>query len=186
MNKILIATTNKGKQKEFALILKSFELIFLDTLPSILPPEETSETFEENAKIKAEAYWNHFKMPLIVEDSGFCVKALNGAPGVRSAEWGVNGDFTPAISKIYQLLEGGQSEASFVSVVLFKDGKREIFGKGSVEGKIAPFPSGTNGFGFDPCFIPKGSDKTFAEMTIEQKSLLSHRKMAINDLYSKL
>ena len=189
---ILIATTNKGKVAEFQLLFKGVEafkqtkFLNLKDFPKIEAPLENAETFWENAKIKAEFYFNHFKMPVIVEDSGFCVEKLNGLPGVHSAEWGVNGDFTEGIKKVYKMLDGKNSSACFYSIIILKSQEKTIMAEGEVEGKIAKSPKGEGGFGFDPCFIPHGFSQTFAEMGIEEKSRLSHRKMAILNLIAKL
>jgi non-canonical purine NTP pyrophosphatase (RdgB/HAM1 family) len=121
-------------------------------------------------------------MPVIVEDSGFCVEKLGGMPGVHSAEWGENGGFAKGIAKIYQMLNGETSNAFFTSIIIFKNNEKEVIAKGDVFGKISPTPRGLNGFGFDSCFIPAGFEKTFAEMTIEEKSHLSHRKIALSNL----
>jgi XTP/dITP diphosphohydrolase len=186
MNNILIATTNKGKLKEFALILKGVlqdaNFITLGDLPSVKPPQEVFDTFLENAKLKADFYFKHFKMPVIVEDSGFCVEELNGLPGVHSATWGEGEDFTKGIQKVYDMLKGKPSKAFFTSTIIFKTSAREVISEGRIDGIIASEPKGQNGFGFDPCFIPNGFIKTFAQMTAEEKSSLSHRRRAIENL----
>lgn len=189
---ILIATTNKGKVAEFKLLLTQLQafqqtkFLTLKDFPKIEAPLEIGETFEENAKIKAEFYFKNFKMPVIVEDSGFCVKELNNLPGVHSAEWGINGDFTEGIKKIYKMLDEKNSSACFYSIIILKSQEKTIMAEGIVEGEIAKSPKGEGGFGFDPCFIPNGFSQTFAEMGIEAKSKLSHRKMAILNLIAKL
>ena len=173
---------------EFQLLLgqleafKNTKFLTLKDFPKIDPPLESGESFEENAKIKAEFYFKRFKMPVIVEDSGFCVEKLNGMPGVHSAEWGINGDFSEGIKKVYSMLEGRNSSACFYSIIILRSQEKVIMAEGKAEGEMAKSPKGEGGFGFDPCFIPHGFSQTFAEMGIEAKSRLSHRKMAILNL----
>ena len=186
INKILLATTNQGKVAEFKTMLKGCEFLTLRDFPPTSPPREIGEEFEQNAKIKANFYFQHFNIPVIVEDSGFCVEKLGGMPGVHSAEWGENGDFTKGITRIYQMLNGESSNASFTSVIVFKNELKELIARGDIFGKTPPSPRGLNGFGFDSCFIPEGFAKTFAEMTIEEKSNLSHRKIALSNLIKML
>jgi XTP/dITP diphosphohydrolase len=185
---VLIATTNNGKFREIKTLLEAIprfsETSFkcLKDYKSTEPPVENAETFEENALIKANFYFQSFQVPVIVDDSGFCVSKLKGLPGVHSAEWGKSGDFKHAINKIYELLNGEQSQAHFECVIVFKLNEKVLISKGVVKGKIAKNPRGNNGFGFDSCFIPKGETKTFAEMSESDKNLFSHRKNAIENL----
>lgn len=189
---ILIATTNSGKLMEIRYLfslnnkLKEISIISLNDLKKVDSPTETGNTFEENAKIKADFYFTQFNMPVIVEDSGFCVSQLDGFPGVKSAEMAINGSFENAIKRIYEMLNGMPSSCCFKSVVIFKTHDREILCEGVVEGNISRRPLGKNGFGFDSCFIPNGMTKTFAEMELEEKSLFSHRKTALNNLMKKI
>ena len=189
-NIILIATTNKGKLSEFELILKgAFKEVNFISLADVFytkPPKEIYDTFTENAKLKADFYFNQYNMPVIVEDSGFCVEALNNLPGVHSADWGEGKDFTKGIEKLYKMLNGLPSKAFFTSTIIYKDFEKELIAKGKVWGTVAQIPKGENGFGFDPCFVPNGFDKTFAEMTKQEKSTLSHRKLALTDLIGKI
>lgn len=191
MNNItLIATTNKGKLEEITYILKNFlpnsKFVSLEHFEKIEPPKEIFDTFEENANLKANFYFNYFKVPVIVEDSGFCVDKLNGLPGVHSADWGEDGSFTKAIDRIYKMLKGGKSKACFKSTIVYKNHIKTLTSQGVVNGTIAERAKGCYGFGFDPCFIPEGLNKTFAEMTTEEKSSLSHRKRALQGLISQL
>ena len=189
-NIILIATTNKGKLSEFELMLKEVfrevSFISLVDVSYTEPPKEIYDTFTQNAKLKADFYFNHYNMPVIVEDSGFCVEELNNLPGVHSADWGEGKDFTKGIERLYKMLNGLPSRAFFTSTIIYKDFEKELIAKGEIWGTMAKSPKGENGFGFDPCFIPNGFDRTFAEMTIEEKSTLSHRKLALMDLISKI
>jgi XTP/dITP diphosphohydrolase len=188
MKSILVATTNAGKLQEFRFLFKDLnvEILSLLDFPAVEIPKETGETFEENAMIKANFYFTAFNIPVIVEDSGFCIKELQNLPGVHSADWGMNGDFSEGIARIYEMLNGRNSEAFFVSVAVFKSVEKCEISRGEVSGFIAEKPRGTNGFGFDPCFIPNSCEKTFGEMTLEEKSRFSHRKIAIQNLLTKL
>jgi XTP/dITP diphosphohydrolase len=186
IKKVLIATTNEGKVLEFKEILENFDFLTLKNFPKIESPLENGKTFKENAEIKANFYFNHFKMPVIVEDSGFCVEELGGLPGVDSANWGEGGNFTNAINRIYKMLDGKPSLASFVSLIAYKASDGIIFAKGEVLGTISPIAKGENGFGFDPCFIPSGFTKTFGEMSRGEKSLISQRKIAITNLLKQI
>lgn len=190
---VLIATTNNGKLKEFELLLKKLpqfqntKFLSLNDLKIVENPYESRNTFQENAIIKADYYLNIAKIPVIAEDSGFCVLELNCQPGVESAHWGKNGDFSVGIKRIYQMLGQKTSKAYFQSVIVFKSlDLKMILAEGIINGRLAPKPKGTSGFGFDPCFIPDGFTKTFAEMTIEEKSAISHRKIALQNLIDKL
>ena len=188
MKTILIATTNLGKMEEFQFLFSTlpFKVVSLRDFPKIEAPKETGETFEENAKIKANFYFNHFKIPVIVEDSGFCVEKLGNLPGVHSADWGKNGDFSEGIAKVYKMLKGAPSKACFISVIIFKTVEKEILSTGLVEGLIAKEAKGLNGFGFDPCFIPNSATKTFGEMKLDEKSAFSHRSIAMQNLLKQL
>ena len=193
-NIILIATTNQGKLSEFEFMLKPLfkhiNFVSLNDLKEVNPPQEIYETFIENAKLKANFYFNHFKIPVMVEDSGFCVTELNNLPGVHSANWGDGKDFTKGIERLYKMLSGKPSKAFFTSVIIYKDFEKEVLSQGEIHGSIAKEPRGNNGFGFDKCFIPDGLlevlDKTFGEMTKEEKSALSHRKIALMNLINKI
>ena len=188
MKSILVATTNAGKLQEFRFLFKDLnvEILSLLDFPAVEIPKETGENFEENAMIKANFYFKAFNIPVIVEDSGFCVKELQNLPGVHSADWGINGDFSEGISKIYEMLNGGKSEAFFVSVAVFKSAEKFEISRGEVLGFVSEKARGANGFGFDACFIPHSCEKTFGEMTLEEKSRFSHRKIAIQNLLTKL
>jgi XTP/dITP diphosphohydrolase len=192
VKEILIATTNKGKIVELIPLLKAspffknYNFISLSDMGEIEPPAEIFESFEENALLKANFYFSAFHMPVICEDSGFCVNELGGIPGVHSADWGKNGDFTEGIKKVYEMLEGRPSLASFKCVVIFKTKTDFIKGEGEVKGVLPPSAIGKGGFGFDPCFIPEGETRTFSQMSLEEKLLFSHRKEAIKNLLTKL
>ncbi|WP_343221356.1 RdgB/HAM1 family non-canonical purine NTP pyrophosphatase [Persephonella sp.] len=200
MDKLLVATTNKGKLKEFREIFKNFgiKVLSLEDMEEKISVEEDRETFLENAVKKAKVYGDFYKMPVVAEDAGLQVETLGGYPGVYSArfydiEFGgretAEKDKDKAnIKKLLRLLEGEENrKARFVSVVVFY--KPEDFGlwaEGYCEGQITQKPIGEKGFGYDPVFIPEGYTKTMAELEPEEKNRISHRGKAVRKLVEKL
>ncbi|MEN2998881.1 MAG: RdgB/HAM1 family non-canonical purine NTP pyrophosphatase [Brevinematia bacterium] len=191
--KILIATTNKHKFEEIRSILSGFlkgvSFLSLSNLKKVKEPEENGRTFFENALIKAKYYYSLFKIPVIAEDSGLEVEALNGEPGVLSARYaGPNSTQESLIRKLLKNMEGKVNRnASFVCCVVFMyDKDRYIFSEGVVRGSISYSPKGNYGFGYDPVFIPQGYDKTFAELGPKLKNQISHRRKALLELVVKL
>ncbi len=199
MDKLLVATTNKGKLKEFREIFKDFgiQVLSLDDMAEKISVEEDRETFLENAVKKVKIYGDFYKMPVVAEDAGLQVEVLGGYPGVYSArfyniefggrEEGENPD-KANIKKLLRLLEGEKNrKARFVSVVVFY--KPEDFGlwaEGYCEGQITQKPRGEKGFGYDPVFIPEGYTKTMAELEPEEKNRISHRGKAVRKLVKML
>ncbi len=157
--------------------------------------EETGETLEANARIKAEAVQRAVQggdaagrgLAALADDSGLEVDALGGAPGVRSARFaGEHADDAANVGRLLAALEGvpaPERSARFRCVILalWPDG-RELMAQGVVEGRIGALPRGEGGFGYDPVFIPTPGNRTFAEMTLTEKGLLSHRGRALADL----
>ena len=185
--KILAATSNKGKLREFSQILEpmGFELITPKDIGCHISPEETGTTFRENSLIKARAFMEATGLPALADDSGLTVDCLNGAPGVYSARYG--GEDTPYPEKIALLLEEmaqssnpENTRAAFVTEIslVFPDG-RELCARGEVWGNIAPEIRGDGGFGYDPVFIPEGYQNTFGELPQELKNQISHRGKAL-------
>ncbi len=188
----LIATHNMKKREELHRILSPLGInVFLDYEKGIelSDVEETGETFAENALLKARSGCKESGMPCIADDSGLMVDALDGRPGVYSARY--MGEDTPYSEKMAHLvkeLEGVAEEkrtARFVScaAVVFPDG-REYTVTGKCEGKIGYTPAGNNGFGFDPIFYV--GDKSFAELSAEEKDAISHRGNSLRALKEKL
>lgn len=190
MKKIIIATKNKGKMKDFKSLFEplGIEVIsLLDLTEPIDDIPETGVTFEENAAIKAEAIADKYKIPVIADDSGIEIDALNGAPGVYSARYaGEDKDDKANLEKVLLEMRGiSEPERSgrFVCVLaLAQPGKQTIFTRGECEGTIGEQAIGKNGFGYDPIFYPIGSTKTMAEMTPEEKNLISHRRKALDKM----
>ena len=184
-SRLLVATSNPGKMRELVALFADVPctLLSLQDLPSpIAPPDETGETCEDNARIKAAAYASAAGLPCLAEDSGFEVESLGGLPGVRSAR--VPGaDDTERNAWVYAQLDARgsrESTARFVSVLALANRSGEIahVAEGEVSGKIAPEPRGTNGFGYDPMLFYPPLGRTFAELTQEEKAEVSHRGRA--------
>ena len=182
--KFVLATHNKGKLAEFRALMAPYGLEVTSVGELGLPePEETGTTFEENALIKAQAAMAATGLPALADDSGLCVAALNGAPGVYTADWaGPTRDWDIAMQRVENdLREVGaalpaQRRGTFVSLllVLWPDGHQEIF-EGRADGTLVWPPRGKRGHGYDPMFQPQGSSETFAEMDEANKNTTSHR-----------
>lgn len=186
--KIIIATHNKHKLEEMSRILSpmGYEVVTdLDLGIELSDVEENGETFLDNARIKAEAGCKESGLPCIADDSGLCVDALNGAPGVYSARYsGVHGDDDGNNRKLLAELSGVPTEkrtAHFACAICvsFPDGS-EVTATGKCEGYIGYEKKGTNGFGYDPLFMV--GDRSLAEMTAQEKDAISHRGNALKEL----
>jgi XTP/dITP diphosphohydrolase len=185
---ILIASHNEGKVRELAELFAPFGVACLSAASLGLPePEETGESFGENAKLKAEAAAVSSGMRAIADDSGLEVAALHGAPGIHSARWGgPNKDFGLAMDRVNRELEASGSSdrrANFTCALALAspDGPAQVFA-GKAFGELIWPPRGTRGFGYDPIFVPDGDTETFGEMEPERKNGLSHRLRAFEQL----
>jgi len=187
MSELIIATKNKGKVKEFQNLLQNEHLqikSLLDLDDAHFDVEETGNTFEENARLKAEEISNIIQRPVLADDSGLVVDALNGEPGVYSARYAGepsndNLNYKKVLNKMENVPDE-QRSAHFICVLaLAVPGKDTIFKTGICRGKITLGPSGTSGFGYDPIFIPEGYKKTMAQLTPAEKNEISHRYNAI-------
>jgi len=194
MQKLVIASHNQGKVAEIAELLAplGFDVISAATL-QLAEPEETGESFAENAILKARAAAIASGYHALADDSGLCVPALDGSPGIYSARWaGANKDFTLASQRIQEellakgLTVSGQS-AYFICVLALctPKGEVEIF-EGRIDGTLRFPASGTKGFGYDPVFVPEGYAITFAEMDSNTKQNISHRARAFEKLKTYL
>ena len=187
--RIVAATNNKGKVKEIKAILGDlgFEVMSQGELGLDLDVDETGTIFEENALLKAQAAAMASGMCALADDSGLCVDALNGAPGVYSARYaGEGATDAMLIEKLLKVMKDVQKEkraAQFVSAVAFvtPDGEKFI-ARGSAEGFITEAPSGSGGFGYDPVFFSTELQKTYADMSDEEKNRVSHRYRALMEL----
>ncbi|MCF3933957.1 RdgB/HAM1 family non-canonical purine NTP pyrophosphatase [Acuticoccus sp. M5D2P5] len=192
-DRLVLATHNAGKLREFRELLGPLGITVLSAADCGLPePEETETTFSGNAALKAEAAMKATGLVALADDSGVTVEALGGDPGVYSARWaGEPRDFGVAMTKVLDLLaeKGATSDAeraaAFVAVLALARPDREtVFFEGLCEGHITDAPRGTEGFGYDPIFIPReGDGRTFGEMSAEDKHggdrPLSHRARAV-------
>lgn len=185
INKLVIATANKHK-------LIEIQNIFKDSAKEILPmPSDIGEIIEdgnsfiENSLIKAKAVYNHTKLPSLADDSGICINALNGEPGIYSARYGgENLGYKEKMQMILDKLKNKNDRTAYfiTSAVCVLDDNYYIALEGRVDGIIVESPKGFDGFGYDPIFKPNGYDITYAEMTLEQKNSMSHRAIAMNKM----
>lgn len=191
MTNIFLASSNHGKIKEFSKLFKDYKkdikLLSLKNLTTnkITEPNETGKTFEENSIIKAKYYAEFLHMSTIADDSGLCIKALNNFPGIYSARFNNgNKNYNFAFNTLKLLLDYNDIKdysASFLCNITFYDyeEKKHYSFEGEVKGTLKFPPSGDNGFGYDPIFIPAGYNKSFAEFTMDEKNLISHRVKAL-------
>ena len=188
MMKVVIATHNKDKLKELkkGLLSLSIDLMDLSLFPNIGEIVEDGDTLKENALIKAKAVYDLTGIPAIADDTGLEVDALGGKPGVYTARFaGENCSYMDNVNKMLKVMKKikkSERGAIFKTVMAFYDGKQELFSEGVVKGIIAEEKKGFGGFGYDPIFYVLEEGKTFAEMTIEKKNIISHRGMAIKNL----
>ena len=187
--RLLIATTNWSKAREIDALLKGgpAQLVTLDAWPSLEAPEETGRTFEDNARLKAEYYARATGELTVAEDSGLEIDALDGAPGVESARYGgVDASYPDKFARIYTALKDRaavDSAARFVCALVLASPDRILFEtRGTVEGRIAPAPAGSGGFGYDPIFFYPPYGCTLGEATADQKAAVSHRGQAFRAL----
>ena len=192
IGKILVASHNSGKVREIGALLAplGFTVVAASGL-GLAEPDETEDTFEGNAILKARAGAQATGLPALADDSGLVVTALDGAPGIYSARWaGPNKDFAMAMQAVWTALEGkGATDLSahFVCVLALAqpDGAVSTF-RGEVAGALTWPPRGDNGFGYDPIFIPDGHALTFGEMDPDAKHAMSHRARAFEKLVAQL
>ena len=186
--KLVLATANPDKAREIADALSGFDLV---PRPEEVPEvDETADTLEGNARLKAEALCAATGEAAVADDTGLEVAALDGRPGVYSSRYsGPSATYADNVAKLLHELDGvGNRRARFrtVALVAFPDG-REVIAEGTVDGHIAAAARGEEGFGYDPVFIPDDGDgRTFAEMTLAEKQQVSHRGRACRALADKL
>ena len=190
--KLIIGTTNDGKLMELRELFSGVdvELEGLHRFPHLIEPLENGETFEENAVIKASEYARQTGEWALADDSGLEINALGGAPGVHSARFGgSDSTYHEKIRMILDRLEDTEDRsARFLCVIAVArpDGEIAAIATGECHGEIVREPRGPNGFGYDPIFTPDGYDRTFGEMTDDEKSLLSHRSRAAEQIIRRM
>ena len=189
--KICAATGNAGKLRELRRILEAqgHEVVSQKELGITIEPDETGTTFEENALIKAETICKASGLPTIADDSGLCVDALNGGPGVYSARYGGEGlDDKGRYTLLLQNMRGQTTRAAHFACAIacaFPNGD-ELTAESRCDGTIAFAPMGEGGFGYDPVFFVPEKAKTFGQLTAEEKSAISHRGKALKAFSEKL
>jgi XTP/dITP diphosphohydrolase len=188
MRKVVLATRNAGKVKEFERLLAEFasdiQVLGLNDFPDMPDVEETGSTFEANALLKAREVSAYAHLPALADDSGLCVDALGGDPGIYSARWsGGHGDDAANIAKVLGQLAGVPTTdrgAQFrCAVALHLPDGREVVRHGQLQGAIVSAPRGNAGFGYDPIFQPEGYVLTLGEFAHGEKDRISHRGKAL-------
>ena len=191
-HKLVLATRNQGKITEFRRILDALapgaiELIGVDQFPDLVDVDETGSSFEENSLLKARYTCQATGLPAIADDSGLCVDALNGDPGIFSARWaGEHGNDQANLEKVLAQLKDVPDEkrtAHFMCVasLVLPDGREQV-AEGRFEGHILHASVGENGFGYDPIFQPLGLGISSAQMSAEEKDLVSHRGKSLRSI----
>lgn len=189
---LILASNNMGKLREFKEILAPMDVAIVpQALAGVdIEVNETGDTFEENAYLKASTVAELTRFPAVADDSGLCVEALNGAPGVHTARFGGGRDWTDEQKYAYLLekLAGAENRrAKFVCCICCVFPGGEILrARGECPGVILPEPRGDKGFGYDPVFAPEGYDRSFAELGDEIKNQISHRARALAEFREEL
>ena len=184
IKQLIFASHNPGKIAEIKELLAPYGIEVLSAADAGLPDvEETGKTFEENAYIKARAAAQAKHIPCIADDSGLCVDAIGGKPGVYTARYAPNRDFDIGMDKLLKELndtnpQNRAAHFSCVIVIAYPDGAYKAF-EGRIDGNIATQKTGEAGFGYDPIFIPTGYTRSFAEFSSEEKNKISHRGRAL-------
>ena len=183
--KLVFASNNKNKIQEIqALVPNTIQIVSLEEIGCTEDIPETADTIEGNAILKANYVTEKYGYDCFADDTGLEVEALNGAPGVYSARYaGEQKDANDNMDKLLSELEDKSNrKANFKTVIALNlNGKQNLF-TGIINGKIIEEKIGTNGFGYDPIFVADGYEKTFAELTMEEKSTISHRGIAVKEL----
>ena len=192
MKQLVLATNNEHKIREIRSLLKALplELLTLRDIPNFPPLVEDGETFQDNALRKAVAVFQHANLPALADDSGLEVFYLNMEPGVYSARYsGPNATDAQNNEKLLQAMRGvapRRRRAQFRSVIAFVDKGAKELTEGIFSGTLAEAPRGSNGFGYDPLFIPDGMTITSAELTDEEKNAISHRGQSLRKMIEVL
>jgi XTP/dITP diphosphohydrolase len=182
--KLILASNNRKKIAEIASLLPGFQVQTMEEIGYTQPIEEPYDTFRENAHIKAQTIYDYCGLPVLADDSGLCVDALDGRPGVYSARYSGAGatDATNNEKLLAGLRDALSRKAHYIAMLcLIIDGQPHFF-EGRCDGTIAYAPKGNGGFGYDPLFIPEGYDRTFGEIDPAIKSRISHRAKALSAL----
>ncbi len=180
MQQLVIASNNEGKIREIRSLVEEIELLSLKDIRFTEEIAEPFHTFEENALAKASAIHKFCGKNIFADDSGLCINALDGAPGVDSAHYSGKRDDEANLQKVLQELIGAEDRSAFYKAVICLVWEDETYYfDGICEGKIIEEKRGEGGFGYDPIFIPAGYDQTFAELSLSMKNQISHRGKAV-------
>jgi len=191
--RLVLATGNAGKQREFADLLAPAGCdVVLQSAFGIEPADETGDTFEANALLKARHAATGSRLPALADDSGLEVDALDGRPGVYSARFaGVGASDAANLQKLLDALRDVADDARsaryrcVIALVRAADDPQPLLARGAWEGRIVRAPRGEGGFGYDPVFVPSGETRTVAEMTLAEKNVVSHRALALRALLAQ-
>jgi XTP/dITP diphosphohydrolase len=188
MSKLILAGNNAGKIAEIKAVLGGdYQILSLKEAGLAVEPAETGTTFFANALIKAKAVFLAAGCPVLADDSGLLVDALDGAPGVRSARYAPDGtDFANNQRLLAELAEKTDRRARFVTVLVYYDGKKLVSASGETAGEILTAYRGTNGFGYDPLFYSYELARSFGEADAADKNRVSHRARALRALHTLL
>ena len=186
VSRLVLASHNRGKLREIAELMLPLGIEAVSAADLGLPePDETAPDFAGNARIKALAAATATGLPALSDDSGFCVAALGGAPGIHSARWaGPAKDFAPAMARVWRELDGAADHHAWFIAALclaWPDGHAETF-EGRVDGALVWPPRGDGGHGYDPMFVPAGGVLTYGEMPQAEKHATSHRARAFSQM----
>lgn len=187
--KIIFASNNKNKVEEVQKQLPdSIQIVTLEEIGHLEDIDEYGKTIEENAIIKADFISEKYQLPCFADDTGIEIEALNGAPGVYSARFaGEEKNAEKNMNLVLEKLDGiSNRSAQFKTVIALNINNKQHLFEGIVKGQITTEKIGDNGFGYDPIFQPENFEKTFAEMTLEEKNRLSHRGLAVEKLIAFL
>ena len=187
MKEIIFFSNNKNKYLEISKLFRDtpIKILSLNNFNKIYSPYENGVTFNENAKIKSNFGLKTYKKPCFADDSGICIEAMNNNPGINSKKFlEENNGALDTFNLIFSLVDKTKKNKAFfqTSICLSLKAEEHIFFNGIVKGTITQNIKGSGGFGYDPIFVPLGYKKTFAEMTVEEKNLISHRSIAIKKL----
>lgn len=188
MKALVFATHNQGKLEEVAAMLPIYRVLGLSDIGCGVEIIETATTLKGNAFLKADYVFKNYGLPCFSDDTGLEVDALGGAPGVYSARYAGEGcDVAKNIAKLLKNMEGiADRTAAFKTVIALKTLKDTFYFEGICQGHITTTRRGVGGFGYDPIFVPKGENRTFAQMTTDEKAKISHRGRAIEKLIGYL
>ena len=191
MNSLLFFSRNKYKLVEVRKILEGekIDILSLNDFTKTIEPKESGNTFKKNAVIKSKFGFNKFNLPCFADDSGICISALNNKPGIMSKRFK---DDSGGLEKTFKIIiDAAKKKNDFnaffqTTIALTTKKNHTICFEGITEGKISLRPNGRHGFDYDPIFVPKGSNKTYAQMLPDEKNKISHRSIALNKMKSFL